>query len=76
MDPDEPVVVYTTNTMAEAEMVRNLLRAEGIVCEASGENQGGFPGAGVMEISILTHAADADRARQIIEQHHSKPAEE
>jgi hypothetical protein len=72
MDAEEPVVVYRAGNMAEAEMVRNLLMAEGIACEVSGENQGGFAGVGVVEVTVLVHAADADRARAVIEQHHHK----
>lgn len=67
MDADEPVQVYTVNNPLVAELIRNALQAEGIECELSGESQGGF--AGVLdEIQIMTRAADAERARAIIEE--------
>ena len=40
--PDEVVVVYTTNDLYEAEVIRNELKSEGIACEVDGESQGGF----------------------------------
>jgi hypothetical protein len=79
MDNEEPVVVYTTNDPTAAELIRNALQEEGIVCEISGESQGGF--TGVLEIELLTRAADAQRAREVIEQmeeqhRESKPDDE
>ena len=65
MSGDEPVEVYTVNNPMVAELIRNALEAEGIVCEISGESQGGFSGV-LDEIQIMTHAGDAERARQII----------
>lgn len=68
MEAQEPVVVYTVVSPAEAEIVRNLLKSEGIACEIGGESQAGL--AGILEITLLTKAVDADRARKIIELHH------
>src|ERR1700676_5562811 len=71
MEPQEPVEVYTVTDPTLAELMRNALREAGIVCEISGEGQGGF--SGVFEIQILTRAVDADRARSIctaLEQQH------
>jgi hypothetical protein len=65
MDDQEPVVVYTVNDPIRAELLRNVLQEEGIVAEISGESQAGL--SGVLQIEILTKAADAERARQIIE---------
>jgi len=65
MESEEPIAVYTVTDPTVAEMIRNALHEEGIVCEISGESQGGF--SGVLEIQILTKAGDADRARHIIE---------
>lgn len=70
MDSQDPIEVYTLTDPTRAELIRNALHEEGIVCEISGEGQAGF--SGVLEIQILTKASDADRARQIIaelEQH-------
>jgi hypothetical protein len=75
METQEPIEVYTVTNPALAEMIRNALREAGILCEISGEGQGGF--SGVFEIQILTRAVDADRARHIctaLEQHHGKSA--
>jgi hypothetical protein len=68
MDSEEPVEVYTVTDPTVAELIRNALHDAGIVCEISGESQAGL--SGVLSISILTRAADADRARRIIERHH------
>jgi Putative prokaryotic signal transducing protein len=73
MESEEPIAIYTLTDPTVAEMIRNALHEEGIVCEISGESQGGF--SGVLEIQILTKTADAERARQIIaemEQHHAE----
>jgi hypothetical protein len=70
MDSQDPIEVYTLTDPTLAELIRNALHEEGIVCEISGEGQAGF--TGMLEIQILTKASDADRARQIIaelEQH-------
>ncbi len=75
MDSQEPIVIYTVTDPTQAELIRNALHEEGIVCEISGESQGGF--SGVFEIQILTKALDADRARAIIEaleEHHGQAA--
>jgi hypothetical protein len=67
MDANGPVEIHTTNSFAEAEILRNALRAEGIKCELEGENQGSL--AGVLAIRILVRALDADRARHMLASH-------
>ncbi|MHB8974444.1 MAG: putative signal transducing protein [Pirellulaceae bacterium] len=62
---EEVVVVYTTNDIYEAEIIRNDLRAAGITCELDGESQGGF--IELVETKLLVRAWDADRARRLIE---------
>jgi hypothetical protein len=52
---NEPEVVFTTNNLAEAEILKNVLEGEGIRCELDGENQGGF--AGVIGVIGATTAA-------------------
>jgi hypothetical protein len=64
-DANEVVVVYTTNDLYEAEIIRNELHAAGIACELDGESQGGF--TELVETKVLVRDWDADRARQIIE---------
>ena len=51
MDANEPVVVYTTNNLSQAEILKNVLEGEGIECELDGENQGGF--VGVVDVRLV-----------------------
>jgi hypothetical protein len=64
-DPNEVEVVYTTNDVFEAEMVRNRLNDAGIKCELDGNSQGGF--TEIVETKLLVRAGDVDRARELIE---------
>jgi hypothetical protein len=66
MESEDLVSVYTVNSSAEAEIVRNSLKSAGIDCEIGGEMQAGL--SGVLEIDILTHASDVDRARKHLRQ--------
>jgi hypothetical protein len=63
-DPNETVVVFTTNDVYEAEIIRNELRAEGVACELDGESQGGF--TELVETKLLVRAWDLDRAHRLI----------
>jgi hypothetical protein len=75
MTTHDSVQVYTVTNPLEAEMVCNMLHAEGIAAISGGDNQAGY--AGVIEIPIMVRAEDADRARRILERHdqhgHNKP---
>ena len=73
MDPDEPFNVYSTNDPNQAELIKAELRSEGIACEVTGENQGGL--AGILEVTVVVRAKDADRARKLIKQHEEKNAQ-
>lgn len=64
MDANELVTVYTVNDATEAEIIKNFLNAEGIACQIGGEGQAGL--TGVIEISILVKALDADKAEKLI----------
>jgi hypothetical protein len=64
-DGGEIVVVYVTNDLYEAEILRNELHSEGISCELDGESQGGF--TELVETKLLVRAWDADRARRLID---------
>ena len=64
MDANEAVVVYGTNDVYAAEIIRNMLQDAGIACELEGESQGGF--TELVESRLLVHAKDADRALQLI----------
>lgn len=66
MDASEPVTIYTTTNPAEAEVIRVALQAEGIESQATGTNQGGLIGT-LDEITVVVHAADAVRARRVID---------
>lgn len=67
MDPNEPVVVFTTNDPVEAEMLVAYLRDEGIQADTEGVTQAGL--AGILDVKVLVRAWDADRARKLIEEH-------
>jgi hypothetical protein len=69
MEPNELVTVYTVTDPNVGEVIATALRRQGIQCHLSGESQGGFSGLGMMEIELMVRAADADRAREIIEAH-------
>jgi hypothetical protein len=67
MDANEPVVIYTTKNLAEAEILRTVLEGEGIPCDLEGENQASF--AGVFDIRLLVRAWDEERARRFLASH-------
>lgn len=67
MDPNETVVVYITNDTTVAAIVSNALAKEGIKAHLDSTSQGGF--TELVEVKVLVHAADEDRARRIIEEH-------
>ena len=61
-DKEDLVSVYTVNSAPEAEIVRASLESVGIPCQIGGESQAGL--AGVLEIDILTHVSDVEKARK------------
>jgi hypothetical protein len=71
MESNEPVEVYTSFNAAEAEIIRAMLEAEGVDANVAGDMQGGFPGA-LPEVSVLVHADDAERARELIIEHQAQ----
>jgi hypothetical protein len=73
MDSSEPVEVYSTFRPAEADIIANMLRAEGIDAQAAGGAQGSFTGA-TPEVTVMVLARDADRARLLIRSHQEKAA--
>lgn len=64
-DANEVEVVYTTNDVYEAEIIRNQLHDAGIKCELDGNSQGGF--IEIVETKLLVRAEDVDRALRLIE---------
>lgn len=68
MKNDEPVVAFSTNQFAEAEILKNMLESEGVQCRLEGENQAGL--TGILEIKGLVRAWDEDKARMLLTRHH------
>lgn len=66
MDAKEPVVVYTTNSAGEAEVIRVGLESQGIQCFVTGENQGGLAGI-TNEITVVVPADQAEEAKRFVE---------
>jgi hypothetical protein len=66
VNANEAVEVYRTNNPAEAKVIKTALDGEGIRCLVTGEMQGGFVGV-TSEVTVVVAAADADRARKVIE---------
>lgn len=75
MDPLEPVEVYTAFNPTEAEIIKNMLDAEGLEATVAGDAQGGFQGA-TPEVAIMVHSRDVDRARDLIREHQKKAVAE
>ncbi|MBX3412828.1 MAG: DUF2007 domain-containing protein [Pirellulales bacterium] len=67
MQGDDLTEIYATTDPALAQIIKIALAEEGIACELEGEHQAGL--TGIFDIRIFVRAADADRAREIIEQH-------
>ena len=67
MDANHPVEIFTTNDLAEAEILKGVLEGEGIRCDLEGENQGSF--TGILPVKILVRAKDKARARQALASH-------
>ena len=67
MDADDLISVCTFSDPGKAEIIKNALLEEGIRCGLGGEHQAGF--AGIFAIDVLVRAADAERARALIQAH-------
>jgi hypothetical protein len=74
MDHEEPVRVYTTYDLSEADVLRIALEEEGIVAQLENEHQAGL--AHVLPIGILVRESDADRAREILQRLEQLPRDE
>lgn len=61
------VEVYTLNDAALAEIIKNMLEAEGIPTHIDNRSQAGF--TGILTAAIMVRAMDADRAQKLIESH-------
>jgi hypothetical protein len=69
MDHREPVSVYTAGNNVQAQIVKNFLESEGIPAFVEDENQAMLKGVPAVEVRVFVRASDAERARQLIEQH-------
>jgi hypothetical protein len=67
-DDERLVVAYTTDDPAEADILCEALRNEGIPCQVTGSQQGGLAGLAISEVQLLVHAADLERAQAYLEQ--------
>ena len=66
--PKRIVPAFVTTDLAQAEIAKDKLIAEGIQCELEQQTQGGF--AEIVSIRVLVRAEDFDRARAAIEVSH------
>lgn len=73
MDNADLTTVFTTNNIAEAEILKSMLESEGIRCQLDGQHQASF--SGLMDIRGLTRAADEDRARKLLGHHGQRGTE-
>jgi uncharacterized membrane protein len=73
-ETDDPVTVYTLNDPYQAEIIKAVLRGEGISCELDGERQAGL--SHILEIRVLVRARDARRARKFIRRHEIQSVKE
>jgi Putative prokaryotic signal transducing protein len=69
MEMQDLVPVYSAADPITAEIIKNMLDAEGIRCFIDGENQAQLTGLTTMEIKILVEPERADEARKLIEEH-------
>jgi hypothetical protein len=69
MDINEPYVVFTTSDPIKADLIKNLLNAEGIKCVLEGHDQSFGPGFLPIDIKVLVEAGHADQARHLILKH-------
>ena len=59
-DENEVAVVYTTNDVYEAEIIRDQLHDAGIKCELDGNSQGGF--TEIVETKLLVRRGRRSRS--------------
>jgi Putative prokaryotic signal transducing protein len=67
VNANEPVEVYASTTLTDAEIVKNYLEGEGITCELEGENQAAL--SGLLTVRVLVRAWDEERARRVLASH-------
>ncbi len=67
MESEELVEVYTLKNPSLAEIIKGMLQSEGIPCFIDNNTQAGL--TGILDATIMVRAADADRAKKLIESH-------
>lgn len=72
----EPVTIGQYPTEIQATFAANMLREAGIRCELLGGASSGFKAESPGYVRILVAAADAARARQLIEEFDAERAED
>ncbi len=61
--------VYLLADPSQAEIIKNYLEGERIRCFIDGEQAATATGMAAFQVHVMVRAADADRARRLIEEH-------
>lgn len=61
--------IYTTDTAADAEIMRVVLEQNGIRAEVVDEAQGGYSGTSLVSVKVLVREDDAKLAKKIVEEY-------
>jgi hypothetical protein len=69
MESTDLVVVASVPDLTTAELIKNMLNAEGIRVFLGGEESSGNLGIAAFETDVLVPAIDSDRARKLIAEH-------
>lgn len=72
---DDPVIATRCSTEAEAVVLRDELRREGVQAEASGGLSGGMRLEAPGSVDVLVHRKDLERARKLIDDFRERPLE-
>jgi hypothetical protein len=75
MESSDLICVYSLTDVSKAEMIKNLLRTEGVRCFLAGEATAANLGLAVFRIDVMVPALDGDRASKLIESHERRAAE-
>jgi len=73
MFTEQLVAVFATTNFTEAEILRNLIREQGMPCELDNQHQGGL--SGILEIKGLVITSHEVRAKLLLAKHQKMMAE-